>query len=40
MNVQKRSTYAILVGKPEGKIPLDRPRSTWKDNVVTYSVFG
>jgi hypothetical protein len=31
--VQKRSTCTILVGKYEGKIPLERPRSKWKDNM-------
>jgi hypothetical protein len=24
----------ILVGKPEGKRPLGRPRSRWVDNIV------
>jgi hypothetical protein len=23
----------VLVGKPEGKIPLGRPRSRWEDNI-------
>jgi hypothetical protein len=23
----------VLVGKPEGKEPLGRPRSNWKDNI-------
>jgi hypothetical protein len=23
----------VLVGKPEGKIPLGRPRHRWKDNI-------
>jgi hypothetical protein len=27
----KRSAYKILVGKPEGKIPLGRPRCRWMD---------
>jgi hypothetical protein len=26
-----RNAYAILVGKPEGKRPLGRPRSRWED---------
>jgi hypothetical protein len=30
---EKRNAYRILVGKPEGKIPLGRPRSKWVDNV-------
>jgi hypothetical protein len=24
----------VLVGKPEGKIPLGRPRSRWEDNIT------
>jgi hypothetical protein len=30
---QKRNAYRILVGKPEGKRPLGRPRRRWVDNV-------
>jgi hypothetical protein len=29
----KRNTYRILVGKPEGKRPLGRPRRRWMDNI-------
>jgi len=25
--------YGVLVGKPEGKRPLGRPRCTWEDNI-------
>jgi len=25
--------YRVLVGKPEGKIPLGRPRGRWVDNI-------
>jgi hypothetical protein len=25
-----RNAYRILMGKPEGKIPLTRPRSSWR----------
>jgi len=25
--------YSVLVGKPEGKRPLGRPRSRWEDNI-------
>jgi hypothetical protein len=25
--------YRLLVGKPEGKIPLGRPRHRWIDNI-------
>jgi hypothetical protein len=27
-----RNAYSILVGKPEGKRPLGRPRRRWVDN--------
>jgi hypothetical protein len=30
---EKRNAYRILVGKPEGKIPLGRPRCMWVDNI-------
>jgi hypothetical protein len=29
----KRNSYGILVGKPEGKRPLGRPRYRWVDNI-------
>jgi hypothetical protein len=29
----KRNAYRRLVGKPEGKRPLGRPRLTWVDNM-------
>jgi hypothetical protein len=29
----KWNAYKILVGKPEGKIPLGRPRRRWVDNI-------
>jgi hypothetical protein len=32
---EKRNAYRILVGKPEGKRPLGRPRHRWEDNVMT-----
>jgi hypothetical protein len=28
-----RGAYIILVGRPEGRRPLGRPRRTWKDNI-------
>jgi hypothetical protein len=28
-----RNAYRILVGKPEGKRPLGRPRCRWVDNI-------
>jgi hypothetical protein len=30
---EKRNAYRILVGKPEGKKPLGRPRCRWVDNI-------
>jgi hypothetical protein len=30
---EKRNSYSILVGKPEGKKPLGRPRRRWTDNI-------
>jgi hypothetical protein len=29
----KRNTYRLLLGKPEGKRPLRRPRCNWMDNI-------
>jgi hypothetical protein len=30
---EKRNAYRILVGNPEGKPPLRKPRRTWVDNI-------
>jgi hypothetical protein len=30
---RKRNPYRMLVGKPEGKRPLGRPRCRWVDNI-------
>jgi len=30
---KRRSVYRVLVGKPEGKRPLGRPRRRWEDNI-------
>jgi hypothetical protein len=30
---KRRDVYRILVGKPEGKRPLRRPRRRWEDNI-------
>jgi hypothetical protein len=35
---EKRNAYRILVGKPEGKSPLGRPRRKWVDNIKMGSV--
>ena len=31
---QERGAYRVLVGKPEGKRPLGRPRPRWVDNIM------
>jgi hypothetical protein len=31
---ERRGVYRILVGKPEGKRQLGRPRHRWKDNIA------
>ena len=30
---EERVVYRVLVGKPEGKIPLGIPRRRWVDNI-------
>jgi hypothetical protein len=32
-NGEGRGVYRVLVGKPEGKRPLGRPRLRWGDNI-------
>jgi hypothetical protein len=32
-NGEKRTAYNILLGKPEGKRPIGRPRRRWVDNI-------
>jgi hypothetical protein len=32
-NGEERNAYRILVGNPEGKRPLGRPRRRWVDNI-------
>jgi hypothetical protein len=29
---EERGVHRVLVGKPEGKMPLGRPRRRWEDN--------
>jgi len=31
---ERRGVYRVLVGKPEGKRPLGRPRSRWDENIT------
>jgi len=33
---EDRGVYRVLVGKPEGKKPLGRPRHRWVDNIRMY----
>jgi len=30
---ERNDAYKVLVGKPEGKRPLGRPRRSWEDNI-------
>jgi hypothetical protein len=30
---EERGVYRVLVGKPEGKRPPERPRRSWEDNI-------
>jgi hypothetical protein len=30
---ERRGSYRALVGKPEGRRPLERPRHRWGDNI-------
>jgi hypothetical protein len=30
---ERRATYRVVVGKPEGKKPPGRPRYRWVDNI-------
>jgi hypothetical protein len=32
---ERRGEYRVLVGKPEGKGLLGRPRRRWEDNIKT-----
>jgi hypothetical protein len=32
-NGEKTNPYRLLVGEPEGKRPLERPRRRWVDNI-------
>jgi hypothetical protein len=31
--VERRGAYRALVGRPEGRRPLGRPRRRWEDNI-------
>jgi len=30
---ERKGAYGVLVGKPEGRCPLGRPRRRWEDNI-------
>jgi len=30
---ERRGAYSVSVGKPEGRMPLGRPRPRWEDNI-------
>ena len=30
---ERRGVYRVLVGKPEGRRPLGRPKCRWEDNI-------
>jgi len=30
---ERRDVYGVLVGKPEGKRPIGRPRCRWEENI-------
>jgi hypothetical protein len=32
---ERRGAHRILVGRPEGKRPFERPRNKWKYNIKT-----
>jgi hypothetical protein len=33
---EKMGVYRVLVGRPEGKKPLGRPKRRWKDNIKMF----
>jgi hypothetical protein len=33
---KSRGAYRILMGKPEGRRPLGRPKCGWEDNIEMY----
>ena len=35
---EERGAYRVLVGKPEGKGPLGKPRRRWVDNIRMWDV--
>jgi len=37
---EERGVYRVLVGKPEGRRPLGRPRCRWVDNMMDLQEVG
>jgi len=37
---ERRQVYRVLVGKPEGKKPLGRPRHRWEDIKINFWELG
>ena len=37
---EEGGVYRVLVGKPEGKRPLGRPRRRWVGSKVLWGIFG
>jgi len=37
---ERRGACGVLVGKPEGKKPLDRPRHRWEDTKMDLQKVG
>jgi hypothetical protein len=33
---ERSGAYRVLMGKPEGKRPIGRPRRKWEDNIKVY----
>jgi hypothetical protein len=33
---ERRGAYRVLMGKPEGRRPLGRPRRRWESTIKTY----
>jgi hypothetical protein len=37
---KRRGTYRVLVGKPEGRRPLERPRCRWENIKIDIRAVG
>jgi hypothetical protein len=36
VHIEKSNAFKVLLGKPEGKKPLGRPKHRWEDNIKMY----